>query len=70
MKIRVSKQGALIPIELLNGAEELEIQQQGDRIILLPIFKTDPILDLGSNPINCDASDASENHDQYLYRSL
>ncbi len=70
MKIRVSEQGALIPIELLSGVEELEIQQQGDRIVLLPIFKPDPILDLGSNPIICDVSDASENHDQYLYQSL
>jgi len=70
MKIRVSEQGALIPIELLSGVEELEIQQQGDRIVLLPIFKTDPILDLGSNPITCNVSDASENHDQYLYQSL
>ena len=31
------------------------------------ITDIDPISELGKNPVECGASDASEKHDQYIY---
>lgn len=33
-------------------------------------LEDDPIWELGTNPVVCDVTDASENLDRYLYNSL
>lgn len=70
LNVKVTDEGVLIPKELLRGAEEVEIRQEGDQVIIIPTIhggQSDPIFKLGSNPINCGAADASENLDRYLY---
>jgi hypothetical protein len=64
---KVTDEGVLIPKELLRGAEEVEIRQEGGRIVVVPKAADDPISRLGSNPVSCGAADASENLDRYLY---
>lgn len=73
MKAKVTSQGVLLPEHLFNGAELVEIHEQDGSIILTPIsdgdeaISIDPILNLGSNPIEMDeVGDASVNHDRYL----
>ena len=67
VRARVTEEGVLIPKKLLPGVEEVEIRQEQDVILVVPAVKDDPIFKLGSNPVSCDATDASENLDQYLY---
>lgn len=69
MKLRVTEQGLVIPKELLEGIEEVDIQQQNGLILLVPTTRQDPILGLGISPVECNAPDASENHDGYIYGS-
>ena len=69
MKARVTKRGLLIPKEMLVGAEEVEIRQENHRIVISPVAKGDPILNLGKRPVECGVPDASEHHDRYLYGS-
>lgn len=67
MKTKVTKQGLFIPKEFLEDAEEVDIRVEGNRLIIVPVPKVDPILDFGTNPVSCGISDASERHDKYLY---
>jgi len=67
VRARVTEEGVLIPKKLLPGVEEVEIRQEQDVILVVPAAKDDPIFKLGSNPVSCGATDASENLDQYLY---
>lgn len=69
MKAKVTKRGLIIPKEMLTGAEEVEIRKEDHRIVILPIGKGDPILNLGKHPVECGVPDASEHHDRYLYGS-
>jgi virulence-associated protein VagC len=69
MKAKVTKRGLLIPKEMLAGAEEVEIRKEDHRIVISPLTKGDPILNLGKHPVECGVSDASEQHDNYLYGS-
>lgn len=69
MKAKVTKRGLIIPKEMLQGAEEVEIRREDQRIVILPVIKDDPILNLGKRPVECGVSDASEHHDRYLYGS-
>lgn len=66
MKIKVTEQGLVIPKELLEGIQEVEIRREDFKIVVIPIIKLDPILDLGSNPTNSSVTDTSEKHDAYL----
>jgi len=66
MKAQVNEHGVLIPKELLEGVNEVEIRKEDNLIVVIPTTKIDPILDLGKNPVPCGASDASEEHDKYL----
>lgn len=69
MKVHVPKDGLLIPNELLEGADEVEISKEPGRIIILPIpAQNDPIFNLGKNPVKCHTPDGAEKHDEYLYR--
>ncbi len=76
IKTKVTAQGVLIPRQLLEGIEEVEIKKENDVITIMPTeqmnsngsgSQLDPIWDLGENPVECGISDASERHDKYLY---
>jgi virulence-associated protein VagC len=69
MKAKVTEKGVVIPKEFLEGIEEVEIRKTDSMVVIVPTTKTDPILALGQHPVECDAPDASERHDQYLYGS-
>ncbi|NJP08328.1 MAG: hypothetical protein HC866_01700 [Leptolyngbyaceae cyanobacterium RU_5_1] len=70
MKVRVTEQGVVVPKELLEGIEEVEIRRENGWIVVIPTVKHDPILGLGQNPVECSAPDAAEHHDRYIYGSL
>lgn len=65
--IAVSEEGLLIPRNMLEGVQEVEIRREHDKIRILPIVPPDSIFQLGSRPVHCDLPDASVNHDQYIY---
>lgn len=67
MKMRVTEQGVTIPRKMFEGVQEVEVRQDGDRVIVIPLQEEDSIWDLGSNPVTCGAPDASAQHDRYLY---
>ena len=69
MKAKVTEQGVMIPKHLLKGVMEVEIRKEDNLILLIPTCKGDPILELGKQPVVCEAPDASEQHDKYLYGS-
>lgn len=69
MKAKVTKRGLLIPKDMLAGAEEVEIRKENHRIVISPLAKADPILNLGKHPVECGVPDASEHHDNYRYGS-
>ena len=66
MRFKVTEQGLVIPKELLEGIQEVEIRREDHQIILVPMAELDPIWDLDSNPIDINVTDGSENHDAYL----
>ena len=68
MKSRVTEQGLLIPKSLLKGVDEVDIQKRGSIIVVSPVSRIDPVLDLGSEPISIETGEASENHDRYIYQ--
>ena len=68
MKVSVKENGVLIPKRLLKGVREVEIRKERNLIVVEPTVLTDdPITELGKNPIESGATDASVNHDEYLY---
>ncbi len=69
MKAKVTKRGVIIPKEMLGGAEEVEIRSEDNRIVISPLVKSDPIMNLGKQPVECGVPDASEHHDGYIYGS-
>jgi len=66
MKTKVTEQGVLVPKKLLKGIKEVEIRKDNGVILVVPVME-DPIFALGSQPIADDITDASDNHDTYLY---
>ena len=68
MRARVTEQGLVIPKEWLVGVFEVEIRQENNRIVIVPIIPLadDPLLLLGNDPITLDITDASTHHDTYL----
>jgi hypothetical protein len=67
MKARVTENGLLIPKVLLDGIEEVEIVRRPRMLVILPAANEDPILQLGSEPVVDEVTDASIHHDRYLY---
>ena len=67
MRTKVTEQGLLIPKELLDDVTEVEIRKEQNIILVMLTTPADPILELGTQPIVCDVSDASDSHDRYLY---
>ena len=68
MKMKVTKKGLVIPKHWLEGIDEVEIRKEQNMILILPVSANDPILQLGTQPVVGDVSDASVNHDHYLYK--
>ncbi len=68
MRTKVTEQGLLIPREMLEGVDEVEIRKEENQILIVPLSGNDPILELGVDPIDDDVDDASVRHDRYLYR--
>ncbi len=66
MKAKGTEKGVVIPKEFL---EAIEIRKADGLVVIVPATKSDPILALGQNPVECGAPDASECHDKYLYGS-
>lgn len=67
MKAVVTAQPIVIPRKLLGGMTEVEIRNENNRIIIIPLPEPDPNLRLGSEPIDDTITDASVNHDRYLH---
>ena len=67
MKMKVTEQGVTIPRQMFEGVQEVEVRQDGDRVIVTPLQEEDPIWGLGSDPVTCGVPDASTQHDRYLY---
>ncbi|CAN5865109.1 hypothetical protein BH23GEM7_BH23GEM7_37170 [soil metagenome] len=69
MRARVTEQGVVIPKKMLPDVEEVEIRAENGTVLVLPVEREDPILGLGSAPVECGTPDASEHHDRDLYGS-
>ncbi len=67
MKAKVTKQGVIIPKDMLADSEEVEIRKENHRIVVSLLTKPDPILNLGKRPVACGLPDAAQHHDSYLY---
>ena len=67
MKVKVTDDGVTIPKKMLDGAREVEVLREGDRLVLIPLQEEDPIRGLGSNPTTCGVPDGSIRHDRYIY---
>ena len=67
MKVRVTEEGVVIPKRLLKGVTEVEIRQEGNVVVVFPKSKENSLFKLGRNPVACNAPDASENLDKYIY---
>lgn len=68
MKARVTVDGLLIPKQLLDGMQEVEILKGQNIIFIVPRTFPDPILQLGRSPIKGEVTDAAEHHDRYIYQ--
>ena len=62
MKIKVTEQGLVVPKELLEGIQEVEIRRENFKTLVI-LIKLDPVSGLGQNQIDSSVTDASENHD-------
>lgn len=68
MRTEVTDQGLLIPRRFLEGIKEVEIRKENGIILIVPLPPKDPILQLGQDPIDEDVTDASVEHDRYIYQ--
>ena len=66
MRAKVTHHGVTVPKEFFESASEVEISREGGTVVLRPLGLTDPVVSLGTNPVDCGLPDASENHDKYL----
>jgi hypothetical protein len=67
MKVKVTEYGVVIPKELLEGVEEVDIRKEDGVILVVPIASQDPIWGLGKNPVKGGLPNASKNYDRYIY---
>lgn len=82
IKVKVTKEGLLIPREVTDralgeGSEEVEIFEEPGRLLISSATakpsvgradgEEDPILSMGDDPVDDEVTDASVNHDRYLY---
>jgi virulence-associated protein VagC len=70
MKLKVTDSGVVIPREMLPDVEEVDVQMEGGVVVLTPVRDaSDPIWEMGNDPVTLGLADASENHDRYLYQA-
>lgn len=68
MIVKVTSAGIVIPRDLLPDVDEVDVRLEGGVLVIAaPRRDDDPILGLGTAPVDCGVADASENHDAYLY---
>jgi bifunctional DNA-binding transcriptional regulator/antitoxin component of YhaV-PrlF toxin-antitoxin module len=81
MKVKVTEEGLLIPKEVAErlGSDEVEVFEEPGRLLIVADTASpglvgvgsddqeDPILSMGEDPVDDVITDASENHDRYLY---
>lgn len=67
MKAKVTEKGVLIPKRFLEGIEEVEIRKENGFIVVVPVMTGDPVFNIGKHPIEDEITDASVNHDHYIY---
>ncbi|CAN5572983.1 hypothetical protein BH24ACT22_BH24ACT22_11730 [soil metagenome] len=81
MKVKVTEDGLLIPKEVAErlGSDEVEVFEEPGRLLIVADTastgravagsddKEDPILSMGEDSVDDVITDASENHDRYLY---
>ncbi|MGH9899823.1 MAG: hypothetical protein ACRD4L_13350 [Pyrinomonadaceae bacterium] len=67
MRTEVTNQGLLIPKQFLEGIKEVEIRKEKNVILVIPLYSEDPIFQFGRQPITDNVTDASVNHDRYIY---
>lgn len=63
----VTESGVTIPKKFLEGIEKVVVRKEKDIIVIVPLQKDDPIVQFGKHPITMGISDASKNHDDYIY---
>ena len=68
MRTEVTDQGLLVPKRFLEGIKEVEIRKENGMILIVPLPPKDPILQLGQDPIDDDVTDASVEHNRYIYQ--
>lgn len=67
MKVKVTDQGVVIPKRMLEGISEVEIRKENGFILVMPVPEHDPVFNIGKHPIEDEITDASVNHDRYIY---
>lgn len=70
MKVKVTKEGVMIPRELLVGFDEFDeadVIRENGRIVVIPKVKSAPIFEFGKHPVRSGIRDASVNLDHYIY---
>jgi len=68
MRTEVTEQGLVIPKRFLEGVTEVEIRKENGNILIVPLPPKDPILQLGQDPVDDNVTDASVEHDRYIYK--
>ena len=68
MRTEVTDQGLVIPKRFLEGVTEVEIRKENGNILIVPLPSKDPILQLGQDPVDDNVTDASVEHDRYIYK--
>lgn len=72
MIVKVTSRGVTIPRQLFGGAKEAEVREEQGRIVIVPVSTKpdiEPLYELGSDPVDFGLTDASVNHDKYLYEN-
>ena len=67
MRTKITDEGVNLPRQWFEGATEVDIQRENGRVVVVPVVEVDPIATLGQDPIESGVTDASVNHDRYLY---
>ena len=52
MRTRVTDSGVLLPKEMFDGVEEVEISKRDQTIVVEPVRARDPVYELGEDPID------------------
>jgi hypothetical protein len=68
MKVKVTPSGIMVPRHLLPDVDEVDVRMEGG-VVVIAAARTDndPLLGLGTAPVDCGVPDGAENHDAYLY---